>query len=164
MKKENMNKLIATIGEDKFKERFGIGKEGIELLKRGNIVVSFGPEEYDSSTEDRLAREHRITATPEEVSAFAAEQGLRPVTQAELIRDSAYFVPVEKPFKVDEGCLLAAVASYNDSFKAGIGTAPKIEDGVLKGFAVWTEIIGGGYTGMNEDILQLGKHCEVTLQ
>lgn len=81
-----------------------------------------------------------------------------PHTQAQLIRDSSYFIFYPKSITVYTSCLEKQVAAYS---RGDIGIAPRIvDDNRLVGFAVWARRAGTGYTRMHQDILQLGRSCQ----
>lgn len=81
-----------------------------------------------------------------------------PYTQAQLIRNSSYFVGYPQSIPVDTSCLEKQVAAYS---RGDIGIAPRLTDqNQLDGFAVWAKRAGTGYTKMNQDILKLGRSCQ----
>ncbi len=117
-------------------------------------------------------------AKPENnVPARAVNGEQMPFTKAQLILDTAGFLPYLNqpiptklspepvplksfslaPFPVDLACLEHAVAGYNK----GVGIAPRLEGDKLVGFVYWPQISGAGYTGMDADIRNIGRRCQM---
>lgn len=91
---------------------------------------------------------------------YLIDNNLRPLTRAEHLERTAYFVsPSGDPFSVFPDCLLEQLRAYNGASGSVTRAYPVLSGGTLLGFVAGVVLDGGGSSFDNRNIISMAERC-----